>query len=65
MKQIMFKDLENDIIHGGIMDDDTGDVICGCCGCVIPADEQTESNGFRLLKEFDYWVNLDQEIIGD
>lgn len=29
MKQVKFKDIPNDVIHGGILMDN-GDIICGC-----------------------------------
>lgn len=62
IKQIKFIDNENDAIHGGIRLDN-GDVICGCCGGLIEADEFTED--CEVLEEFDTWVNLDEEIIGN
>lgn len=60
--QIKFLDKENNVIHGGIRLDN-GDVICGCCGGLIEADEFNDEN--ELLEEYDTWVNLDEEIIGD
>ena len=62
IKQIKFIDNENDVIHGGIRLDD-GDVICGCCGGLIEADYFAEA--CEVLEEYDAWVNLDEEIIGD
>ena len=64
MKQIKFLDTDNDVIHGGIMLDN-GDVICGCCGSIIPSDEQRPELGFKLLEEYDTWTSLDEAIIGD
>ena len=65
MKQIKFKDLENNIVHGGIMMDD-GNVICGCCGGIIESDEFEGNNKTHIiLKVFPNWVNLDEEICGD
>lgn len=56
-KQIVFRDkFENDV-HAGIALDD-GSVICGCCGGVIEPEDYT------LIKEYEYWVNLEPEIIG-
>ncbi len=62
MKQIMFKDIENESIHGGILLDN-GDVICGCCGGLLKADEinQTWSN----INTYDEWIDLDETICGD
>ena len=66
MKQVKIKDLENanarDSVHGGIMLDD-GSVICGCCGGICPADERGET--WELIEEYEDWVNLDCEILGD
>ena len=65
MKQVMFKDLESEEIHGGIMTDE-GDVICGCCGGLIEADElEGDDRTHEILKVFPYWVDLDEAIIGD
>lgn len=62
-KQVAFKDTENNTFHGGILLPN-GDILCGCCGGIIPEDEQTEEYGFRLLKVYDDWINLDDEITG-
>lgn len=59
MKQIKFKDLENDTIHGGIMLDN-GDAICGCCGGLFEADERGET--WELIQTFD-WVDIDKAIL--
>ena len=64
MKQIMFYDKENQVKHGGILTDE-GDIICGCCGGLIPADEIGEEHDHQILKVFDNWSNLDEEICGD
>ena len=65
MKQVRFKDLENNIIHGGIMTDE-GDIICGCCGGLIEADEfEGENKTHVILEIFPNWINLDEEICGD
>lgn len=61
-KQVKFLDIENNCIHGGIMLDN-GDVICGCCGGIQPADELNET--WKIIKDYGYWVDLDHEIIGD
>lgn len=41
-KQIMFKDLDGEDKHGGILLDNE-DVICGCCGGIFEADEKGET----------------------
>lgn len=64
MKQVMFYDKENDVKHGGILTDD-GDIICGCCGGLIPADEIGDDCDHQILEVFDDWVDLDEEICGD
>ena len=63
-KQIMFFDMEDEphTKHGGIMLDN-GDVVCGCCGGVFKAADHGET--WEFIKEFDFWVNLDEEICGD
>ena len=60
----MFYDKENDVKHGGILTDD-GDIICGCCGGLIPADEIGDGCDHQILEVFDNWVDLDEEICGD
>ena len=68
MKQVKFKDIENDVIHGGILTDD-GDIICGCCGGLIPQDEICESEEYdeakqaQILEVYDAWTDLDEMII--
>ena len=65
MKQVMFYDKENEMIHGGLLMDN-GDIICGCCGGIIPADEiGGEDNDHEIIKVYDFWVNLDETICGD
>lgn len=65
MKQVMFYDKANDMVHGGLLTD-KGDIICGCCGGIIPADETGgEENNYKIIKVYDFWVNLDEAICGD
>lgn len=65
MGQVMFYDKANDMIHGGLLTDE-GDIICGCCGGIIPADEiGGEDNDYEIIKVYDFWVNLDETICGD
>ena len=63
MKQIKFKDKENNEIHGGIMMND-GSILCGCCGGLITADEVGENGTHEIIEVFNTWVNLDDEILG-
>lgn len=45
---------------------DKGDIICGCCGGIIPADEiGGENDDTKIIKVYDFWVNLDETICGD
>ena len=64
MKQVKFIDKENKVVHGGILTDD-GDIICGCCGGLIPSDEIGPEEDHEILEVYDNWVNLDEEICGD
>lgn len=65
MKQVMFYDKANDMLHGGLLTDE-GNIICGCCGGIIPADEiGGEDNDTEIIKTYDFWANLDEEICGD
>ena len=60
-RQIMFKDTDGSL-HGGIRLDN-GDVICACCGCIFEADD--EGTVWELVREFNEWINLDEESCGD
>lgn len=65
MKQCIIYDKANDMKHGGILLDN-GDVICGCCGGLIPADEiGGEEDDTVILKVFEHWIDLTEEICGD
>ena len=61
IKQVAFKDLENNVIHGGIMLDN-GDIICGCCGGIQEASDKGAT--WELIDEYDSWENLDEAICG-
>lgn len=64
MKQVMFYDKATDMVHGGLLTDE-GDIICGCCGRIIPADEiGGEDNDTEIIKVYDFWENLDEGICG-
>ena len=76
-KQVKFLDLGDtgraEYWHGGIVIDDS--IICGCCGTVISLEEyfsdweeygkQDYPNVEAPIKIYNYWVNLDEEILGD
>lgn len=65
MKQVMFYDRENKAKLGGILTDD-GDIICGDCGGIIPADEiGGKDDDFVILKEYENWTNLSETICGE
>ena len=61
-KQVKFKDLLNNEIHGGILLDN-GDVICGDCGGI--KEDADRGTTWELLKIFPCWSSLDLEICGD
>ena len=64
-KQVVFYEIDADerILYGGIAHynahDEIDYVICGCCGGVMEAEE------VEIVKVFDWWVPLCDEIIGD
>lgn len=60
-KQCKFSDGEN-IIHGGLIDLETNDIICGCCGSVFKGDE-LEDDGIKIIKIYKHWIDLDTTII--
>lgn len=57
-RQVIFRDRFEDDIHAGILLDD-GNIICGCCGGLM------EPEDFTLLHIYDFWVNLEADIVGD
>lgn len=59
LRQVKIKDLENDMITGGIMLDN-GDVICGCCGSLFPADEIDETYEIFV---YEYWEDISDTIL--
>ena len=58
MKQIKFHEVGEDIEIGGILLDD-GNIICGCCGSLF------EPEDVEIIKEYESWINLSEEIKGD
>lgn len=64
MKQVKIKDNSNDEIHAGILLDN-GDVICLCCGGLIPAEkigtgkEKTD----EILKIYDTWIDVSEWVL--
>lgn len=55
MKQCKFYDKENDVVHDGIIDD-SGNIICGCCGGIIESDEIGDSDEctHEIIAVFDH-----------
>lgn len=56
--QVKFKDFEGEV-HGGILVEDEGIVICGCCGGIFEVKE------IEIVEKYGYWVDLTEFIIGD
>lgn len=64
--QVKFWDYDNGEYVGGIAYKD--EIICGCCGSIFSLAEvceYAEQDGKTAIIEYDYWVNLSEEIIGD
>ena len=59
----LINDDDDRTIFGGIaLVDDNGtitNVICGCCGSVF------EPEDIKILKRYDTWIDLTEEIIGE
>lgn len=53
-KQCIFVDEWKNVQCGILLDD--GNMLCGCCGGIIEAED------FRLLEVYDNWVELDEGI---
>lgn len=68
MIQIKFRDIENDVIHGGILLDN-GDCVCGCCGGLQEESDEKSHAGedatWEIIEEYNDWVDLDEIIIKD
>lgn len=62
-KQVKFLDGESQETHGGILINGET-LICGCCGGVFIKDEW-EDLGISIIEEYDVWVSLDEEIVGN
>ena len=62
LKQIKYRDLDNDTVHGGIMLDN-GNVICACCGCLISKDRFTDKESYELIETYKDWVDFSESII--
>lgn len=54
LKQIMFRD-EDGTVLGGFLTD-SGEIICGCCGGIF--------GDAKIVKVFEDWVDLSEEILG-
>ena len=59
MKMVKFKDLESNTILGGILTDE-GNIICGCCGCLIEKDDFQ----FEIMEKLS-WIDISNEILGE
>ena len=59
MQMVKFKDLENNVILGGILIDN-GSIICGCCGGLIEKDDEQ----FEIIENLS-WINISDEILGE
>lgn len=62
VRQVKFLDLEFGDCHGGIKLEN-GDVICGCCGGIFESGEENET--WKLVEEYQCWVDLDKTILDD
>ena len=58
MKQVKFKDFDG-VVHGGILVEEDGIIICGCCGGTFEVEE------VEIIETYDYWVDISDSIIGD
>lgn len=63
MKQIAIKDVNMGVLVGGIMLDN-GDVILADDGTYVKADEIKEDT-YVIEEEFETWIDLTEEIIGN
>ena len=64
VKQVKTYDIEHDRICSGLLLQD-GSVICGCCGGVVPKNQidSSENCTHKILKVYETWVDLDDEIL--
>ena len=60
-KQVKFKDFEG-TVFGGILDTNTGIVICGCCGGTLDSNDTQE---FKIIEVYEDWVDISHEISGE
>lgn len=59
-KQIKFFDKECNETHGGILLDN-GDILCACCGSIIPADEQIGT--IEIKDIYKVWIDFTESIV--
>ena len=64
-KQCKFKDIENDTVLGGLINEDENYIICGCCGCILDLNDPENTGYYEVLEIYEYWVNISEEIIGE
>ena len=62
-KQVKFFDRKNQDFYDGILINGET-LICGCCGGVYNKDKWSDM-GISILEEYDCWVNLEEEIMGN
>lgn len=58
IKQIKFRDIDNDETLCGILLDNGG-IICACCGGYVEPDDPQ----FEIVKEYNHWVDFSFDII--
>ena len=59
IKQIKFLDKRENEILGGLLLENN-DILCGCCGCIIPSDEQDD---IEIIEIYSNWKNISDTII--
>lgn len=56
-QQIKFIDEEGSVLGGILIDDEY--IVCGCCGGILEVKE------VEIIKYYNDWVNISEEIIGE
>ena len=62
-KQVKFFDKDNQATHAGILINGET-LICACCGGVFVKDEWDDL-GITIMEEYEHWIDLDEEIMGN
>ena len=62
--QVIFMDNAG-IIYSGIWNQDRDEVICGCCGGLIPKDEigEEEDKTHKILEVYEEWISLNDAML--